>query len=198
MRGYHILPGGRGDGRVNMKKTLSRYRLFLIMLLADLLLLCMSPELGRKAVSLSGNHLLQMLSVIPPLFLLLGLLDVWVPKETMTKYMGRGAGARGGVLAFLLGSLSAGPLYASFPVAAVFLKKGVSLTNVFIFIGAWSTTKVPMMLFEITQLGMKFALIRFGLNLAAIAAMAVIMEKTASKEEAASICETAIRRADGD
>jgi len=132
------------------------------------------------------DNLLEMLSIIPPIFLLLGLMDVWIPKETIMKYMGKG-----GIFAFVLGSFSSGPLYASFPVAMVFLKKGVSLTNIFIFLGAWSTTKVPMMLFEITQLGSKFALIRFGLNLAAIIFLAVIMVKTTSKRDAETMYELA-------
>ncbi len=174
-----------------LKKFLARYRFFLILLLANLLLLFVKPEFGREVASLSLDHLVQMLSIIPPIFLILGLMDVWIPRETMTKYMGKDAGIKGGLLAFLLGSLSAGPLYAAFPVAAVFLKKGVSLTNIFIFIGAWSTTKVPMMLFEITQLGIKFAFIRFGLNVAVIFGLAVIMEKTTPKEDADAVYEMA-------
>ena len=114
----------------------------------------------------------------------------------MMKYMGKDAGIKGGIFAFVLGSFSAGPLYASFPVAAVFLKKGVSLTNVFLFIGAWSTTKIPMMLFEITQLGSKFALVRFGLNLIAIIVLAIIMERTTTKEDSEAIYETASRQTD--
>lgn len=179
------------------KKAIKRYRFFLLLALLNGLLFLAEPELGREAAATSFHNLLEMLSIIPPVFLLLGLMDVWVPRETMMKYMGKDAGIKGGLFAFVLGSLSAGPLYASFPVAAVFLKKGVSLTNVFLFIGAWSTTKVPMMLFEVTQLGGKFAMLRFGLNLIAIIALAVIMEKTTSKEEAESICETAARQADG-
>ena len=37
------------------------------------------------------------------------------------------------------------------------LKKGASFFNVFLFLGAWSATKLPQMLFEISQLGAKFA-----------------------------------------
>lgn len=166
-----------------IKKLMKRYRFFLLLILIDVLLLMFRPALGQKVAKLSLNHLIQMLSIIPPIFLLLGLMDVWVPKETIMKYMGKGAGIKGGILAFILGSFSSGPLYASFPVAAVFLKKGVSLTNIFIFIGAWSTTKIPMMLFEITQMGEKFALSRFGLNLIAIIIMAFIMERTTSKKD---------------
>jgi hypothetical protein len=57
------------------------------------------------------------------------------------------------VLAILIGSAAAGPLYGAFPVAAVFMKKGVKFSNILIFIGAWSTTKIPMILFEVSSLG---------------------------------------------
>ena len=179
-----------------LKKFIKRYRFFLLLVLINGLLFIIKPELGQKTTALSVHNLLEMLSVIPPIFLLLGLMDVWVPRETMMKYMGKDAGIKGGIFAFVLGSFSAGPLYASFPVAAVFLKKGVSLTNVFLFIGAWSTTKIPMMLFEITQLGSKFALIRFGLNLISIIVLAIFMERTTTKEDSEAIYEMASRQGD--
>ena len=75
--------------------------------------------------------------IIPPIFVLLGLLDVWVPRDTMVKYMGEDSGLKGIILSFVIGSAAAGPLYAAFPVAAVFMRKGVKFTNVLIFIGAW-------------------------------------------------------------
>lgn len=179
-----------------IKKLMKRYRFFLLLILINALLLMLNPTLGQKVTKLSLNNFVEMLSVIPPIFLLLGLMDVWVPKETIMKYMGKGAGIKGGIFAFILGSFSSGPLYAAFPIAAVFLKKGVSLTNIFIFIGAWSTTKIPMMLFEITQLGEKFALSRFGLNLIAIIILAFIMERTTSKKDAEAIYEMASKQAD--
>lgn len=176
---------------------IKRYKFFLILLLVNVGLLFASPEIGKKSFSLSFDSLLEMLSIIPPIFILLGLMDVWIPKETMMKYMGKDAGLKGGIFAFALGSFSAGPLYASFPVAAVFLKKGVSLTNIFIFVGAWSTTKIPMMLFEITQLGGKVALLRFTFNLIGIIVLAFIMEKTATKEDIAKMHELAETQAEG-
>ena len=172
---------------VKVRKYLKRYCFFLLLLVCNAALFLLDRDLGREAASLSLDNLLEMLSVVPPIFLLLGLMDVWVPKETMMKYMGKESGVRGGVFAFLLGSFSAGPLYASFPVAAAFLRKGVSLRNVFLFIGAWSTTKIPMMLFEITQLGGTFALLHFVLNLAGMILLALVMEKTTSKEDAEAI-----------
>ena len=64
----------------------------------------------------------------------------------------------------------------------------------FIFIDAWSTTKIPMMLFEITQLGSKFALVRFCLNLFAIIVLALIMEKATTKNGADAMYELAFRQ----
>lgn len=180
-----------------LKKFIKRYRFFLLLVLINSLLFIIKPEFGQKVAVLSFHNLLEMISIIPPIFMLLGLMDVWVPRETMMKYMGKDAGIKGGIFAFVLGSFSAGPLYVSFPVAAVFLRKGVSLTNAFLFIGAWSTTKIPMMLFEITQLGSKFALIRCGLNLIAIIVLAIVMERTTTKEDSETIYEMASRQADG-
>jgi len=78
-----------------------------------------------------------------PVFILLGLLDAWVPKEMMMTHIGDKSGIKGILLALFLGSAAAGPLYGAFPVAAILMKKGAKFSNVLIFIGAWSTTKIP-------------------------------------------------------
>lgn len=144
---------------------------------------CYIPELRKKAFQLTGSNLLEMLSVLPPIFILLGLLDVWVKRETMIKYMGDNSGIIGVLLAFFLGSAAAGPLYAAFPVAGVLLKKGSKLSNVFIMLGAWSTTKIPLILFEASALGLKFMLIRLAMDLVGIAVIAYITEKALSTND---------------
>ncbi len=101
----------------------------------------------------------------------------------MIKLMGEKSGYVGMLLAFLLGSAAAGPLYAAFPLAGVLLKKGSKLSNVLIFIGAWSTTKIPMLLFEYSAMGWKFTLIRFIINIPGIILIAYITEKLLSKKE---------------
>lgn len=179
-------------------KQVSKYKGVLLLLGADLCLLKFCPELGRESLSLTRDHLLQMLSIIPPIFLLLGLMDVWIPKKTMMKYMGKEAGIKGGMVAFILGSFSAGPLYAAFPIASMFIKKGVSLTNVFLFLGAWSVAKMPMMLFELTQLGSRFTLARFLLNALGVILIAFLMEKTTTKENFDDIYERACEEIEKD
>ena len=166
-----------------MKKILKRYRAFLVVLGIMLVITLVNDELGIKAFSVTGFSLKEMILVIPPVFILLGLLDIWVPRETMIKYMGEGSGLKGVILAFFIGSAAAGPLYGAFPIAAVFMKKGVKFSNIMIFIGAWSTTKIPMFLFEMASMGAKFAFTRLLIDIPGILLIAVILSAIISRDE---------------
>lgn len=125
----------------------------------------------------------EMLAIIPPVFVLLGLLDVWVPREVMTRYMGHGSRVRGALMAFVVGSAAAGPLYVAFPIAGMLMKKGASFFNVLVFIGAWSTTKIPMFLFELGSLGAPFAVTRALINIPGILAIAWLINTLVGQEE---------------
>lgn len=166
-----------------MKKQLKRYSGFFAALAAVLLLLLFNRDIGYKALEISGSSLLQMFLIVPPIFVILGLLDVWVPREMMVRYMGEGSGIKGTLLAFLIGSAAAGPLYGAFPIAAVFMKKGVSYFNLLVFIGAWSTTKIPMLLYEGAALGLDFALARLLIDIPGILLIAFLLGKLVRGKE---------------
>ncbi len=166
-----------------MKPVLRRYVAVLATSVIFVLFLLLLPPYREKALEIIGFQAETMMLVIPPIFILLGLLDVWVPREQMIRFMGSGSGLRGGILAFLLGSFAAGPLYAGFPVAAILMKKGVSFDNILIFIGAWSTTKIPMLLFESSALGMRFALSRLAIDIVGIVLIAQALKAILTKDE---------------
>ena len=174
-----------------MRMFLRRYRFFLFTLIAVGILTIINKKIGFKALSIAGYSFKEMALVIPPVFILLGLLDIWVPRETMMKYMGENSGLKGIILAILLGSAAAGPLYGAFPIAAVFMKKGVKLTNILIFIGAWSTIKIPMFLFELSALGSKFAVTRLLIDIPGIIIIAYLLSTFVSKEEIKNIYQKA-------
>jgi hypothetical protein len=69
------------------------------------------------------------------------------------KIMGDKSGARGALVALLLGVVTAVPLYALMPVAGVLLKKGSKIRNVLIFLCASASIRIPLLLFEISSLG---------------------------------------------
>lgn len=166
-----------------MRDVLNRYKFAMLLIIINILFIIFYKEQGINSINLTKINVLEMLKVVPPIFVLLGLMDTWVNKETMMKYMGKEAGFIGGILAFLLGSLAAGPLYAAFPIAGMLLKKGTTLFNVFIFVGAWSTTKIPLLLFEASSMGIEFTIIRFMINLVGIVMIAKLSEGFLSKQQ---------------
>lgn len=176
------------------KSIIKRYRFFIVLAIINIIMLLIYPKLGNKSLQITWKNTKEMLAIIPPIFILLGLLDVWVKRETMVKYMGEGSGFVGVLIAFFLGSAAAGPLYAAFPVAGVLLKKGSKLSNVLIMLGAWSTTKIPLLLFEASSMGIRFTIIRLVLNLFGIAAIAYVTEKFLPKEEKEEIYNKAMVR----
>ncbi|NCA92993.1 hypothetical protein EOM82_07100 [bacterium] len=69
------------------------------------------------------------------------------------------------------------------------LKKGSGLLNVFIFIGAWSTTKFPMLTFEAANLGLAFTLTRLTLSIIGILIIAFITDKSLNRDQQKEIYE---------
>jgi uncharacterized membrane protein YraQ (UPF0718 family) len=141
---------------------------------------------GAKIVDTTLYSLKEMALVLPPIFIILGLLDVWVPREKMVRFMGEGSGVKGVLLAFLLGAAAAGPLYGAFPVAQVLLRKGASVRNVTILLGSWSTLKIPMLLFELTSMGPRFTLTRMAVDVVGVLLIALLLDRfmtTKDREE---------------
>lgn len=112
-----------------------------------------APSWGVKVFAVAFWNTIFMLGVTPPIFILVGLFDVWIPRERAIKRLGDASRWLGIMVAIALGAFAAGPLYAAFPVAEILLKKGVSLGNVWVFLGTWSTMKIPMLLFEVQAWG---------------------------------------------
>ena len=117
----------------------------------------------------------EMIFILPAMFILIGLFDVWIPKEKVQKHIGESSGIKGTVLVMLLAFIQAGPLYAAFPVAYLLWKKGCSPANVFIYLSAFTIAKIPMLTFEIAFLGLKFSLLRVLISIPVFVLIGIIM-----------------------
>jgi len=74
--------------------SIRRY-LFLVLAVGAILALWIANrDLGARTIDITLSNLKEMLLVLPPIFIILGLLDVWVPRERMIKLMGDGSGWR--------------------------------------------------------------------------------------------------------
>lgn len=165
-----------------MKTQLADYRLFLIVLLANLLLLFWQPSVAQHSALNSASFMLEVLSIVPPVLVLMGLLDVWVPRRLVESHLGPDAGAVGAGVAILLGTAAAGPLFAAFPVAVSLQKKGASVRNIVIFLGTWASIKIPMILMESSFIGLRFALLRLLFTVPCIVLSGYLMERMMPQE----------------
>lgn len=130
-----------------------------------------------KTISHSfSQSLIEMLVFIPFLFIIVGLFDVWFPKEKIQKHIGKDSGAKGILMVVLLAMLQGGPLYGAFPVALILYQKGCSTKNIFIYLGAFSSLKIPMLGIEIGYLGLKFTIVRTLVALPLFIAVGYLME----------------------
>lgn len=162
-----------------MKKEIyffvNRYKFFFIVLVILILVIIFERNTGIKAFNSTKDSFLQMLSVLPPIMILLGLMDEWVSRESMMKYMGNESGIMGIFISISFAAFAAGPMYAAFPFTAVLLKKGVKFTNVIIFMNAWCVIKISTLLFEISSLGYKFTFYRLLIDFIGVIAMGYLV-----------------------
>lgn len=142
-----------------MMRFILKNKFFVISVLLLIILAIIDIQLSYRALQNSGKQILSMLMIVPPIFILIGLFDVWIPRETIINLMGEGSKAKGMILAFFLGAFSAGPTLIAFPIAMMMLKKGAKYSNVIFFLMVWSSLKLPIIFYQITTLGLKFSLI---------------------------------------
>lgn len=137
---------------------------------------------GVKATKITLNNFKNVGLMLPPIFILIGLLDTWVPKEMMVKFMGKKSGVLGAFLALTLGAVGAGPLYVAFPIAAILIKKGARYAYVFLFLSAWVSIKLPIFMYEWTSFGAKFTLIHVASSLTVYIIGSFLMERLLSSD----------------
>lgn len=164
-------------------KKLKENLFLAIVALTYIALFAINPSMGSASVKNSGYYIKEMLMIMPVIFILTALLDLWIPKEKIMQFLGKDAGAKGVFLSFVVGSISAGPIYAAFPMCVMLHKKGASIRNIVIILSSWAVIKVPMLLNEAKFLGPKFMLIRWVLTVAAILIFSWISDKVIKDED---------------
>ena len=174
-----------------MKAMLQKYWFLFVMMLCNCIIWLHDPQVGKTALSFGGNIFANFIFRLTPVFICGGLMDVWIEREKIIHTMGSNSGIKGIVIAVLSGTITAVPLYALLPIAGVLLKKGSRISNVLLFLCASVSIRIPLLLFEISSLGVSFTLIRFGLNLFAVFVIAFIIEKLLSDKDKMAIYKNA-------
>jgi len=128
-------------------------------------------QIGRNFFSFS----VDMVKVLPCAFLLIGLFEVWVKRETVERHFGEKSGVRGYVWAVLLAGTIVGPLYVALPLAHSLYRKGARISVIFTYIGASAICRIPMTIFEASFLGIKFTTIRLAVSIPLVIVTSIIL-----------------------
>ena len=162
----------------------ARDNLFIVMIAAAyIILFIFRPSMGITSLKNSAYYIKEMIMIMPVIFVLTALLDAWVPKEQIMKFLGKKSKTKGVIFSLILGSISAGPIYAAFPLCVMLYKKGASVRNLIIILSAWAVIKVPMLLNELKFLGFQFMAVRWILTVIAIIIFSFIASKIVKDED---------------
>ena len=76
----------------------------------------MNIELGREITLNIKSFLLLIVRILPCVFMLIGLFEVWVKRETVERHLGVQAGIKAYLWPILLATTTVGGLFVAFPV----------------------------------------------------------------------------------
>ncbi len=124
----------------------------------------------------------DMLLILPPAFVLIGLFDVWAKRETIEKHFGETSGFRGYVWAILLAATTVGGVFVAFPVANALYQKGARYSMIMTYLTAASLVMIPMSIMEATILGIRFTVVRLLVSLPMVIVFSVIVEKLLNRQ----------------
>ncbi len=137
---------------------------------------------GKEIGKISLDFITDLLIIIPCVFILIGLFEVWVKKETVEKHLGENSSFLSFIWVIFLAGTTVGGLYLAFPVAYTLYRKGARLAVIFTYIGASAVCRIPMTVFEASFMGIKFTAVRLAVSVPLIIISSLFMEKILKKK----------------
>ena len=115
-----------------------------------------------QGFKITGSMLSQMLPLLVFAMIVAGMVQVLIPREIISKWVGTESGFRGILIGTVVGSLMPGGPFISLPIAAGLLRAGASIGTMVALLTGWSLwafTRAPL---EIGIMGWQFWLIRLA------------------------------------
>ncbi len=104
---------------------------------------------------------IELLKIMPPVFVLVGLFEVWVPRAVIEKHLGDARHFMAYIWVLLLAMTTIGGLFVAFPIAQSLEGKGASKPVVLTYLTGATIVRLPMTIFEATFLGLRFTAVRW-------------------------------------
>ncbi|MFC1506107.1 permease [Thermoproteota archaeon] len=137
----------------------------IIMGVITVILLIIGYQKGGMHITGLKSALEMIIQIFPLLilsFITAGMVQVLLPSELLSQWIGTESGLKGILIGTVAGGLSPGGPYVSLPIAAGLLSAGASIGTMVAFLTSWSLWAVSRLPMEIGILGWKFTLIRLA------------------------------------
>ena len=108
------------------------------------------------------NMTVEILPLLAFAFIVAGMIQVLLPQELLSKWVGVESGMRGILIGTVAGGLSPGGPFVSLPIVAGLLRSGASVGTMVAFLTGWSLWAVARLPMEVGIIGWEFTLIRIG------------------------------------
>jgi len=128
-----VLKKGHKNGK-NWKSTIRFLAFPAIVLVIYLILLTLMPDKAILAFKSCGNILRSLILPLCLVFAVMLLLNLFVKPAQIVRFLGTGAGVKGLLLAVAAGLISAGPIYAWYPLLKDLKEKGAANSLLAIFL----------------------------------------------------------------
>ena len=160
-----------------MKGHKLNYGIFIVFIL--FLLVSQLIELEYGLIT-TDNFLIfarDMLLILPPAFIIIGLFEVWVSREKIENSFGSASGIKRYIYSILLAATTVGGTFVAFPVANSLYHKGADYSSIFTYITASSLVMIPMSIMEASIIGLEFTALRIGLSLPLVVLSSVLLSR---------------------
>ena len=119
---------------------------------------------GEHIVGLksAGNLLLQITPLLILAFIIAGMVQVLIPQEIISRWVGMESGFRGILIGSAIGGILPGGPFVSMPIVAGLLRTGASIGTMVALLTAWSLLAFTRLPLEVGLLGWKFTFIRLA------------------------------------
>ncbi|MDZ7795302.1 MAG: permease [Spirochaetia bacterium] len=111
--------------------------------------------------SITYDTFLRVIKIMIAVFIIIGLIKVWVHPKHLSRFLGKEAGFKGLLFASTFPIILGGSLFTMFPLLRILREKGASIAAILSFITAWGG-KAPLLPLEISFLGVQFAVLRIA------------------------------------
>lgn len=137
----------------------------LIMAIA-LLLIALRQKKTVEGFQEASRMFLNVLPLLICAFIIVGFIDLLIPKELLQAWLGEEAGFKGLIIGPIVGALIQGGPYAFFPLYDAIFRDSVSTGTAVSMITAWGMINVGHLPYEFTFLGPRFVALKYCMYIA--------------------------------